>query len=116
MIEVARLEELEQRTPTVVRAGARELVLVRDGERVHALRNACPHMDESFAGAAVIARIGGTPDEPRFDDDEPLIVCPWHRYEFSLADGRCLGGGRYRVRTYAVRVDDGRVLVDLRSH
>ena len=115
-VEVARLEDLQEATPTIVRATGRRLILVRIGHEVRALRDACPHMDASFAGAAVIGHVSGTPTEPRFEDADPLIVCPWHRYEFSLASGQCVTTSRLSVRTYAVTVCDGRVLVDLSSH
>jgi nitrite reductase/ring-hydroxylating ferredoxin subunit len=115
-IEVARLEELEPAVPKIVHAGDRRLVLVRVGDAVHALRDSCPHMAVSFAGAAVLPRVTGSPSEPRYEDGESVIACPWHRYEFSLADGRCLTADRLSMRTYAVMVDGGRVLVDLGRH
>jgi 3-phenylpropionate/trans-cinnamate dioxygenase ferredoxin subunit len=114
--EVARLTDLAPSIPTIVRAGERELVLVRDGTAVYALRNSCPHMDASFHGAAVIPRVSGTPQEPSFDDRQPVIACPWHQYEFSLATGRCLTSERLSVRTYPVTVCGGKVLVDLIGH
>jgi nitrite reductase (NADH) small subunit len=115
-IEVARLEDLEEGTVAVVKAGAREVVLVRQGDDVVALRNSCPHMDTSFEGGSVIARAGGTPERPVFADGDLVLTCPWHRWEFSVRNGRCVSSDRYVVRTYGVTVEDGRVLVDFKLH
>ena len=116
LVEVARLDALPQRAPTVVQAGERELVLVRVDDQVYALRDSCPHMAVSFAGGAVVPYAAGTPDEPRFDDEQPVLTCPWHQYEFQLSTGACLTAERLSARTYAVTVRDGGVLVDLASH
>jgi nitrite reductase/ring-hydroxylating ferredoxin subunit len=115
-IEVAQLDRLAEAEPVVVRAGQRELLLVRIGAEVYALRNSCPHMDTSFAGGAVLAYASGTTEEPRFEEDQPVVACPWHQYEFSLATGRCMTAERLSARTYAVTVRDGKVLVDLAAH
>ena len=116
-IEVAQLDRLAEAEPVVVHAGQREgALLVRIGEEVFALRNSCPHMDTSFAGGAVLAYASGTTEEPPFEEDHPVIACPWHQYEFSLATGRCMTAARLSARTYAVIVRDGKVLVDLGAH
>jgi nitrite reductase (NADH) small subunit len=115
-LEVAKLSSLAERTPTLVQVGTQEVVLVRDRESVYALRNVCPHMDVSLMGGAVISFAFGTPDNPCFDDERPVLTCPWHQYEFALATGECLTSGRLSARTYAVTVEDGRVFVDVGAH
>jgi nitrite reductase/ring-hydroxylating ferredoxin subunit len=47
------------------------------------------------------------------EQENPVIACPWHKYEFSLKDGHCLTNAGLRVRSYPVTVEDGRVLVDM---
>ena len=115
-IEVAQLDELAEAEPVLVHTGQREVPLVRIGEEVYALRNSCPHMDTSLAGGAVLAYASGTTEEPHFEEDQPVVACPWHQYEFSLATGRCMTAERLSARTYAVTVRDGKVLVDLAAH
>jgi nitrite reductase/ring-hydroxylating ferredoxin subunit len=73
-------------------------------------------MAVSFAGGAVVPYAAGTPDEPWFDAEQPVLTCPWHQYEFLLSTGVCLSAERLSARTYAVTVRDGGVLVDLASH
>ncbi len=45
--------------------------------------------------------------------EAPVIACPWHGWEFDLRTGRAVSDPRYRVRTFPVRVEAGRVLVEL---
>ena len=42
---------------------------------------------------------------------EPKVACPFHKKTFSLETGSCLGGGDYRIKTYPVKVEDGRVYI-----
>jgi phenylpropionate dioxygenase-like ring-hydroxylating dioxygenase large terminal subunit len=46
-------------------------------------------------------------------DDNPVLVCPFHRWQYDLRSGRCTTDPSYRVRAYEVTVKDGRVLVEL---
>ncbi len=40
------------------------------------------------------------------------MICPLHNYFFSLADGTCTNGD-YAVRTYPVREEAGKIVVDV---
>ena len=53
------------------------------GERHFWLRE---HADEVFAHPALCPHLGGPLDEAEIRDG--YLVCPWHGYRFSLADGR----------------------------
>lgn len=115
-MKVARLGELEQKRPTLIRVGEREVLLVRDGDTVYALRDSCPHMAVSMAEGVVVPFAAGSPDAPRFDEGRLVLVCPWHQYEFSVATGACLTSERLAVRTYAVTIRGDGVFVDLAAH
>jgi nitrite reductase (NADH) small subunit len=112
-VAVCRVDELPEAVPTVVRAGERELALIRWRDDVYALRNLCPHMSASFERGPVSGRITGRVGGVEISDDDPVIMCPWHQYEFSLGTGRCVTDAKLRVRSYKVIVRDGTVLVDL---
>lgn len=115
-VEVAELETLPQAEAQVFQAGGRELVLVRWQDDVFALRNICPHMSTSLFKGTVMACRTGTVGEPGIDRENPVLTCPWHQYEYTLADGRCLTDQSLRVRSYPVQIEDGKVLVDLEGH
>jgi nitrite reductase/ring-hydroxylating ferredoxin subunit len=44
---------------------------------------------------------------------EPKVACPQHKKTFSLRTGACLSGDVPALRTFPVRVDGERVLVEL---
>ena len=70
-------------------------------------------MSICFDGAAAIERAVGTAAEIVWDPD-PVIVCPWHQFEFSLSSGECITKSSLRFATYSVDVRDGDVFVDSR--
>ena len=98
-IDVGAVDELATKPLRRVTAGARPLAIsFRDG-RFGAVANACNH-------------VGGPLGEGRLDED--YIVCPWHNWKFH----RCTGEGepgfeQDRVPSYPVKVEGGRVLVDI---
>jgi nitrite reductase/ring-hydroxylating ferredoxin subunit len=116
LLDVAAADELIEGIPRVVAANRRELVLVRWRGRVFALRNVCPHQSESFEQGRVIEEVtgGGRLGELELADDEPLLVCPWHSWQFRLRSGECVVDSRLRARTYRAVERRGRVLVELR--
>jgi nitrite reductase/ring-hydroxylating ferredoxin subunit/uncharacterized membrane protein len=96
---VVPLVDLEEDRPTKARADNQELVLVRRGDKVFALANACAHL-------------GGPLAEGTLEGDQ--IVCPWHGSHFALEDGRVMQGpSAYHQPCYATRIRDGLVEVQL---
>jgi nitrite reductase/ring-hydroxylating ferredoxin subunit/multimeric flavodoxin WrbA len=98
-IDVGAADELATTPLRRVNAAGRPLAIsFRDG-RFGAVANACNH-------------VGGPLGEGRLDGD--YIVCPWHNWKFH----RCTGEGEPgfeadRVPSYPLKVEDGRVLVDV---
>jgi nitrite reductase/ring-hydroxylating ferredoxin subunit len=46
------------------------------------------------------------------DDAAPVIACPWHGWEFDVASGEAIWDKTVRIRTFPVRVANGRVMVE----
>jgi nitrite reductase/ring-hydroxylating ferredoxin subunit/uncharacterized membrane protein len=89
--------ELAEATPRVVRAGDAEVLLYREGSRLHALWASCTHE-------------GGPLAEGRFADG--CVRCPWHGSTFRLADGKVVRGPAAASQpVYEARVTDGKVEV-----
>lgn len=85
--------ELEDGRPRVVRAGDTEVLLVREGNRLHALWASCTHECGPLA-------------EGRFADGN--VTCPWHGSTFRLADGKVVRGPAAASQpVYETRVSDG---------
>jgi nitrite reductase/ring-hydroxylating ferredoxin subunit len=115
VIDAGRFEDLPPKVPTVRSIGGREIVLVRWDERVYALRNVCPHQSQSFVGGKIHPRVTGSevPGDIELREDQPVLACPWHTWEFDLATGRCLVDSRLRVAAYTTAVHEGRILVHM---
>ena len=110
---VCRLDDIADAAMKAVRVNGRDLVLVRHGERVFAVRDVCLHQgarlsNGSLAGTTVSRRVG----EYRLERSGQILRCPWHGWEYDASDGGCLNDpARLRVPTYKVEVVNGEVVV-----
>ena len=89
--------DLAEGSPRVVRAGDTEVLLVREGHRLHALWASCTHECGPLA-------------EGHFADGN--VTCPWHGSTFRLADGAVVRGPAAASQpVYETRVVDGKIEV-----
>jgi nitrite reductase/ring-hydroxylating ferredoxin subunit/uncharacterized membrane protein len=89
--------DLEPGRPQVVRAGDTDVLLYREGDRLHALWARCTHELGPLA-------------EGEFADG--CVRCPWHGSTFRLADGKVVRGPAAASQpVYEARVTDGKVEV-----
>ena len=96
---IARLEDIPEGIAFRADAGDVPLVLVRRGEAVDPLANACAHQ-------------GGPLREGRVVDG--CVECPWHATRFALASGASVSGPSvYAQPRYPVRIVDGTVEVEV---
>jgi nitrite reductase/ring-hydroxylating ferredoxin subunit/uncharacterized membrane protein len=90
--DVSDLSALAENTPTKMRAGINDLVVVRVGDRVNALHSVCAHA-------------GGPLNEGTLVDG--CIQCPWHGSRFRLTDGAAMRGPTvYDQPSYEIRKTD----------
>ena len=98
MIRACTLSELDDKKPLAVEVGDVAVVLVRDGDEVHALRDECSHASLSLSDGEV-TRQG--------------VECFLHGSCFDLRTGMPSSPPATEpVDVYAVRVDGDDVLVD----
>ena len=89
--------DLAEGAPRVVRADDTDVLLVREGNRVHALWASCTHELGPLA-------------EGHFADG--CVTCPWHGSTFRLADGKVVRGpAAFPQPVYETRVADGKIEV-----
>lgn len=98
-----------------VEVAGRSLVVVRWRGEIFAVRNVCPHQSQPFTPSRVRGAIcsADAVGEIGFGADDPVIVCPWHTWEFRLRDGHCARDATKRIKTYPTQVLDGNVLVEV---
>ncbi|MCY4086294.1 MAG: Rieske (2Fe-2S) protein [Actinomycetia bacterium] len=119
MIDVGGLDEFPERSVRVFSIEGREVGVMRwRGDEVFAFHNRCPHQGgplcRGFFGPKLVSRGPGVPGRLEADDDLPIVVCPWHKWEFEAATGRGVWDPNYRVRTYPIKIEEGRVLLGMR--
>jgi nitrite reductase/ring-hydroxylating ferredoxin subunit len=96
--KVADLSELRADRGLRVEIGDKKILLVRDGDDVHAYSAVCPHAQAPLEEGAVC---------------NGRIVCPWHKATFRVSDGALLEPPALDgLARYPVRVDGEDVFVD----
>ena len=100
-VDIGTTEELSRSPLRHITTGNRELALSFKDGQFGVVSNACNH-------------VGGPLGEGRLDGD--YITCPWHNWKFH----RCTGIGEPgfeedAVPAYPVKIESGRVLVDMAS-
>jgi nitrite reductase/ring-hydroxylating ferredoxin subunit len=87
--------------------------LYRVGEELHALADRCPHRGAPICAGRVVTPIEVRDGCLELGDRASVLRCPWHKWEFEIASGRCLVDERLRLRRYAVQVEGDEVVVSL---
>jgi 3-phenylpropionate/trans-cinnamate dioxygenase ferredoxin subunit len=94
---VCAIDALIERPILPVQVGERQLLVIRDGERIVACERACPHEQADLA----LGRCAGG-----------RLLCPRHYASFDLRDGTVSAGWSVRpLRLYPVTIREGRVSV-----
>lgn len=99
----ARLADLEVGLPQAVTLpDGQRVCLVRDGERVYAVADSCPHKGFALSGGDLVSPC--------------VLECPWHGARFDLRTGNVLNGPATEgLQTFSVRVVGEEVFVGPRS-
>lgn len=97
--QAAKLSDLVQGEPKVVRIGDRSVVLFRleDGG-VSALSNICPHS----GGPLGLGKLKGN-----------IITCPWHDWRFEITSGECLNRPGKYAQIFEVKIEGEQVHVKI---
>jgi len=118
LVDVAAEADVIEGTPHVLRLNGREVLLVRWRKEVFAVRNICPHQSLPIAIGRVHSALHADKPAGVVDvlDEEPLIQCPVHAWNYELRSGKCTVDPRLRIKTYPVTVKQGRILIEDRLH
>lgn len=71
----------------------------------YATQNLCPHKRQMVLSRGMIGSTGV--------DCEPKIACPFHKNTFSLRTGKGINNDDYQIKTYPIKVSDGKVYVGM---
>lgn len=100
-IDIGALEDIPQQGARVVKTANGCIAVFRTAsDKVYAIDDKCPH------------KAGPLSNGIQHGDS---VTCPLHNWVFDLNTGEAQGVDEGRVRTYPVRVDAGRILIDRES-
>lgn len=100
-IEAAKAQELAPGTMKRVEIRGRRILLANVAGRVCAVDDTCTHEDASLSTGVLRGE---------------LVKCPLHGSRFNVCTGKALEEpAEVDLRTYPVRLEGGRILVDLRA-
>lgn len=97
-IDAGARADLAAKGRRVLKAGAKQILLIADGDNIFACNNRCPHEGYPLSEGTLSA--GCT------------LTCNWHNWKFNLESGETLVGGD-RLRLYPVEERGGRVFIDI---
>ena len=93
------LADLTPGVPRLIETDGKRVVVIRIGDRVHALSDVCAHK----GGPLSDGKLTGT-----------RLACPWHGWMYDVRTGQCVFPGRgAAVPAYTVRVDNDDVCVEV---
>lgn len=88
-LDLGEQPDIPEGGPTKAKAGANTLILVRTGDRIHALHETCAHAGGPLAEGTLV---------------DGCIQCPWHGSRFHLENGHVARGpAMYDQPAYEVR-------------
>src|SRR5713101_8730009 len=98
-VKVAEFGDLDEGELMLVEVDDEPICLAKVDGAIYAFTDTCTH-------------IGGPLDEGELDGE--VLTCAWHGAQFNVCTGKVLRGPpRKDIQTYAVRVDDGSIMVSL---
>jgi nitrite reductase/ring-hydroxylating ferredoxin subunit len=100
-LAVGAPQDIPDRGARIVSAlGGERIAVFRDGREIGALTNLCAHQNGPLGEGRII---------------DGCVTCPWHGYQYRLADGCAPEPFTEKLATYRLRINRGVVEVDPRA-
>jgi nitrite reductase/ring-hydroxylating ferredoxin subunit len=93
---VARADELPPGRVLKVRAGEDDVALAHCDDGIHAVQNACIHLQGPLGEGWL---------------DGCVLTCPWHGWQYDVRTGKNEFDHAIQLRTYETRVVDGEIQI-----
>jgi nitrite reductase/ring-hydroxylating ferredoxin subunit len=105
---VSELADFPSGTRRIVNVGGREIGVFRIGREFYAVRNRCPHQGGPLCLGSLRPRlVSEVPGVVGIADGAPLVVCPWHAWQYDARTGEAYAPGDPHARSYAISVEPG---------
>lgn len=98
-IDIGSIEDVPERGARLVKTAQGCVAVFRTGPtEVFAASDRCPHEGGPLSEGIVHGK---------------KVTCPLHNWVFSLETGEAQGADEGRIDTYPIRIEDGRMLLDI---
>ena len=74
---------------------------LNDDQKWYAVQNFNPQNERMVLSRGIVGDEAGT----------PIIICPLHKYRYSLVDGKCFTDEQYSVNVYDLKEEAGELFV-----
>jgi nitrite reductase (NADH) small subunit len=98
LVKVGEVNELESGQGKLVQVDGQDIALFNVGGTHYAMGAGCPHEE-------------GPLHEGEMDGE--TVICPWHGYDFDLRTGECSVDSELRVMTYAVKIHEDNLFIEV---
>lgn len=95
---VCEIKEIPLNEPLIVEVDGQPIALCRQGERIFAIEDVCPHQGASFEGGEI---------------EDEVLTCPLHGWRANICTGQSLEAPSLKLKTYETKVENGVVFVAL---
>jgi nitrite reductase (NADH) small subunit len=97
--DIGPIEQIPPRGARLVKTPRRDIAVFRTaGDEIFALENRCPHRGGPLSDGIVHGR---------------KVACPLHNWIIDLENGEATGADRGCARRFAVKVESGRIYLDM---
>lgn len=85
----------------------------------YAIENRCVHQGGPVSTGKKQGRVAaefpgpGERVKEEFDDENPVVACPWHGFEYEIKTGNHVGDPSYSLPTYDVVIESGDVYLEI---
>jgi NAD(P)H-dependent nitrite reductase small subunit len=97
-MEIGKEADFKEGEGKKVFASGKELAVFKADGKIYAISNTCCHR-------------GGPLAEGSLEGD--IVSCPWHGWQYDIKTGKCKNIPGAKVPGYKVKVEAGKVFVDL---
>ena len=104
-VEVGQVEDFPTNGGAAIKFGDVQIAVFNFTSRGewYACQNMCPHKNAFVLSSGILGD----------SENTPKVACPLHKKPFSLESGESLSGEDFSVKVFPVKVEDGKVLVEL---
>ena len=109
-IHVGKAADFKEGDKKIIENGNSEIGVYHVNGNWYAYQNLCPHQGGPACEGLMMAKVEEVIAEDktyqgmRFNHDEMHIVCPWHGWEFNIADGVACADNKWKLRKYDVEL------------